>query len=132
MKNIDRLTQFITKHGSKNIIIHTVPETNNWLVCQKIEIDKWLLTLCNPMGVVTYNLGTITDDQHLTLWAELMSMEINKKVSQINLAKQLKETIKKFIKSYENNYKKFTKIEKTKNTKIRNSKKLKKSKSINS
>ena len=95
MKNVDRLAKYITKNGPNGILIHTVPETNNWIVCQKIEIDKWLMTLMNPMGNVTFNLGTVNDAQHLQLWAEITKMEIEQKTKQILLAKELKDKINK-------------------------------------
>ena len=95
MKNIDRIAKFITENGSKSVMVHTVPKTNNWIVCQKIEIDKWLIILCNPMSNVTYNLGTVTDAEHINLWDQLMVIEIENKMSQILLAKDLKERINK-------------------------------------
>lgn len=100
MRNIERLSRYITKNGSASILIHTVPKTSNWIVCQKIEIDKWLLTLMNPMGNVTFNLGTVTNAQHLQLWAEITQMEIEVKTSQILAARELKNKIQNFLKQY--------------------------------
>ena len=100
MTNIDRLSRHITKNGPDGILIHTVPKTNNWIVAQKIEIDKWLMTLMNPMGNVTFNLGTVTNAQHLQLWAELIQAEIQNKVSQAIAAKELKKIIYNFKKKY--------------------------------
>lgn len=111
MKNVERLARHITKNGSESILVHTIPGTSNWIICQKIETNKWTLSLCNPMGNVTYNLGTVTDAQHLELWSQLFTKEIEKKASQLLMAKSLKETIRHFIKHYENNYKKFIKKE---------------------
>ena len=118
MKNIDRLTKFITKNGSESILIHTIPGSQNWIICQKIEKDKWLLTLGAPLGNVTYNLGTATDDQHFEIWNMLMNIEIENKISQLLIAKDLRERIKYFKKSYEQTYKKFIKIEKMETKKI--------------
>ena len=101
MKNIDRLARYVTKNGAEDIIIHTIVGTSNWLICQKIEKNKWMVTLCNPMGNVTYNLGTVSDNQHLQLWLELTKMEIEKKTSQIALANELKKTVHRFIKKYD-------------------------------
>ena len=111
MKNVDRLARHITKYGSANIMIHTIPKTSNWLVCSKIEKNKWALTLCNPMGNVTYNLGIATDQQHLALWEQLTRLAIETQAKQILLAKQLKDHINKVIKNYDNHYKKFIKKE---------------------
>lgn len=101
MRNIDRLARFITKHGSESIIVHTIPDTSNWLICQKTEINKWLVTMANPMGYVTYNLGNVSDNQHLQLWMELIKMEIEKKTSQVLAARELKNKIHQFLKTYE-------------------------------
>jgi hypothetical protein len=113
MTNIDRLSRHITKNGPNGILIHTVPKTNNWIVCQKIEIDKWLLTLMNPMGNVTFNLGTVNNAQHLQLWAEITKMEIEQKTSQILAARELRNKINNFLKQYA---KKTNKIKKHKRT----------------
>ena len=97
MKNVDRLAQYIAKHGAKNILIHTIPQTSNWLICQKIEIDKWIITLCDPMGDVVYNLGEVTDNDHVQLWLELTKMDIENKANQIKTAQKLKERVNKFL-----------------------------------
>jgi len=100
MMNIDRLARHITINGPNGILIHTVPKTNNWIVAQKIEIDKWLITLMNPMGNVTFNLGTVNNKQHLELWMELIKMEIETKASQIRMANELRNKINNFLKQY--------------------------------
>ena len=114
MKNVDKLAKYITKNGSNGILIHTVPNTKHWIICQKIEIDKWLLTLMDPMKNVTFNLGTVTNAQHLQLWAEITKMEIENKVSQILLRRELKNKINNFKKRYEQNYQKFLKVQEKK------------------
>lgn len=105
MKNIDRLAQHITKYGTKDILVHALVGTKNWILCQKQEPDKWLITLLNPMGNVTYNLGLISDNQHIELWKEITRMEIEHKTSQILLAKELKNKVYNLTKKYENTYK---------------------------
>lgn len=104
MKNVDRLARHIAQYGGQNTIIHTIPGTSNWIICQKIEEDKWALKLCNPMGNVVYNLGLVTDDQHLALWAQITNLEIENRTSQIKLARDLKSKINNFKKAYEKNY----------------------------
>lgn len=99
MKNIDRLAKYITKYGTDGILVHTIPGTSNWIVCSKIEIDKWTLTMCNPMGNVTYNLGTVNKREHLQLWSELIRMEIEIKTSQILMARELKNKIQNITKN---------------------------------
>ncbi len=97
MKNVDRLARYVTKHGSESILIHTIPGTSNWLICQKIEEDKWMLTLGNPMGNVIYNLGLVSNDQHLKLWMQLIRLEIEKKTNQVLAARELRREVKKFL-----------------------------------
>ena len=116
MKNVDRLAKYITKNGPDGILIHTVPKTNNWIVAQKIEIDKWLMTLMNPMGNVTFNLGIVNNAQHLELWAEITKMEIESKASQIILRKELKNKINNFLNSYDKTYQNIKNIKENKKT----------------
>ena len=116
MRNIDRLSKIVTKEGADGIMIHTLAGTRNWIVAQKIEINKWLITLLNPMGNVTYNLGTVNESEHLLLWQELTKAEIENKLTQITIAKELKKKIQYFLKNYDQTYKKITKINE-KNTK---------------
>ena len=112
MKNVDRLAKYITQNGAEDIMVHTIPGTSNWIICQKIEDDKWLLTMGAPMGNITYNLGTVTTSEHLKLWQQLIKLDIEKKSSQIVLANQLRDKIYNFKKSYEKNiYKNFLKKE---------------------
>lgn len=115
MKNIEKLTQHITQHGTKGILIHTIPKTNNWLICKKIAENLWSLSLENPMGYTTYNLGTVTDEQHTALWIELIKYKA-KEIQKNKLANELKETINNFLKSNQNI--------KTQNTKIKNKNKI--------
>lgn len=110
MKNIDRLTQIMTKNGSKSYMVHTLYGTRNWIVAEKIEEDEWLLSLLDPMGNITYNLGKVNDKQHYQLWIQLTIREVDKKLSQAQQAKELKRTIAKFLKVEKSNYKKLTKI----------------------
>ncbi len=114
MKNVERIARHITKNGAENILVHTIPGTNQWITCYKVENDRWMLTLCNPMGNVTYNLGTVTNNQHIQLWTQLITMEIEKNTSPIIMANKLRETIHRFTKDYENHYKKFIKKEQKK------------------
>lgn len=102
MKNIERLTKYITKNGGKDLLIHVIPGTSNWLICQKIEEDKWALTLGNPMGNVTYNVGTVSNDQHLALWMELTKIEIDRKANLIRAAEETRQQIKHFLASKRN------------------------------
>lgn len=108
MKNIDRIAQHIAKTGARNMLIHSICGTEHWIVCEKIEADKWLLSLLDPMGNSVYHLGSVTSKQHLDLWEQLVRREINIKASAIARAKELKQVIKNFLK-YSQVYAKFTK-----------------------
>lgn len=133
MRNVDRLARHIAVNGAENIMVHTIPGTGNWLVCQKMDKDKWLITLASPMGNVTYNLGTVSDAQHIDLWGKLIKLELESKTSQVVLAQELKDRIHNFKKAYEKTYKKFTKVEepKTKQKRFKVRKGSKRSKKAN-
>lgn len=88
MKNIDRLALLIEKDGASNLLIHAIPGTSYWLLCQKIEKEKWVIALCNPMGVTTFNLGTITEAEHLALWQELILLDIRRRIGIAEKAKK--------------------------------------------
>lgn len=107
MKNINRLATYICKNGNKNTLIHTIPKTNNWIICQKIEIDKWILTLNNPTSNITYNLGSTSEKLYLQIWSQITKEQTKTKISQLNLSKELKKKIKKLNKDLANNYKNF-------------------------
>lgn len=107
MTNLDRILKDIQKGGTKNVLIHTIPGTSNWLICQKFEPDKWLITLCNPMKNVSYNLGTVNNQEHLALWYQLANKEIEMKAQKIStskLASELRHQIKQFLSGRERIY----------------------------
>ena len=110
MRNIERLAKHITKYGSASMLVHTIPGTKNWVVAEKFEQNRWLLTMMDPMGYATYNLGMVSDAQHIKLWEEIVRWEIEYKTSQILLARELKKKIYNLKKKYEQNYKRFTKV----------------------
>lgn len=120
MKNIDRIAQLVTKHGATNVLVHSIPKSQEWIICQKVEENKWILTLCNPMKNITYNLGMVSNEEHLNLWQELMHLEIGLKISAIKRAQEIRRIIRNFLKRT-NNYEKFIDKKKTKQnrTKLR-------------
>lgn len=109
MKNVDRLAKYMAANGQNTIMIHTIYGTGSWIIAQKIEEDKWVLSLANPMGNVTHNLGEVSDAQHYKLWIQLTIREVDKKLSQVQRAKELRTEIKNFLKR-EKTYKKLLKI----------------------
>ncbi|HAW59063.1 MAG TPA: hypothetical protein DCX03_08650 [Bacteroidales bacterium] len=98
MKNIDRLTRLIAQNGASNLLIHSIPGTSHWLICQKIEKEKWAIALCNPMGNATFNLGAITEAGHLALWQELILLDIKRRIGIAEKAKIYRNTIRNFRK----------------------------------
>lgn len=124
MKNIQRLANHIAKYGEKGLIVHTIYGTPNWIIGQKIEKNKWSLSLENPMGNTTYNLGIVSEKQHAALWTELIQTEIEKKASNIRTANELRNKVNYFIKNYEKNYKNFLKEKIKKHKKHKKTKKM--------
>ena len=110
MKNVDRLAKLITKNKPENILIHSIPQTQNWIIAQKTNTSEWSMTLCNPIKNVTYNLGIISHGEHINLWQELIKLEINNKINNIKLAQNLRQTMKNFMQRNNLKYKRFTKI----------------------
>lgn len=110
MKNIEILNEHIKKHGANSVLIHTIPNSETWLVSEKIEDNKWLLTLMNPLGTVRYNLGQCTNKQICYIWEKLIRAEVETYLSQNQLAKQIRNKIKQFLTQYN----KFIKRSKTK------------------
>ncbi len=98
MKNIDRLTRLIAQNGASNLLIHGIPGTSHWLICQKIEKEKWAIALCNPMGNAIFNLGAITEAEHLNLWRELILLDIKRRIGIAEKAKIYRNTIRNFRK----------------------------------
>ena len=88
MKNVDKLAQFIAKNGADGILLHTIPGTNYWVICEKVDADKWNLTMGNPMGEVLHSLGTVTNEQHIAIWMELVKIEIEAKAKELESAKE--------------------------------------------
>lgn len=72
--NLEKIALAITK-GANNILIHPIPATPLWLVCERKKEKNWKLTLCNPFGT-TYCLvsNNVTDENHLKLWEELVKL----------------------------------------------------------
>jgi hypothetical protein len=99
MKNGERTIKKLTKNGSKNILIHSLYGTTNWIVSEKTEPSLWKITLFNPTKNITYNIGTTNNKQHKKVWSALTSYETEKITSQIKIVQELKT----LIKNYKNN-----------------------------
>lgn len=97
MRNVERLAKHIAATNAENILIHTVPGTGNWLICQKIEPDKWTITIGNPMSNATYNIGMVNDAQHLELWEQLTQYKIDTIKGQRAINKEVRQMVKNFL-----------------------------------
>ena len=95
MKNIDRLVKFIKENGTESVLVHAFARTKNWIIAKKFEANKWSIILLDPMGNITYNLGTASGKQYLKLWSEITKMGIGALIPDIELVNKLKEKIKK-------------------------------------
>lgn len=85
MKNIERIAKYITKNGAKDIMIHTISNGGNWIICQKVDKDEWSITLSHPMGTDIHKVGTVTDKEQLILWKELAKLKIENDTAKITL-----------------------------------------------
>lgn len=84
----DRIKKGIEKHGAENILIHTIPKTPLWLICQKIKNknppppDSWEIFIGNPLQtklrLVSQN---VTNEEHLLLWKKLVELEVSSKLT---------------------------------------------------
>lgn len=100
MRNVDRLSKFITKHGSKSILIHTIPKTGTWIVAEKTTENSWFLRLMNPLGNVSYSVGIVSAENYLKIWKDITRCEIESQGTQIQQAKEMRKLINNFLKKY--------------------------------
>lgn len=119
MNNVQRLAKHLAQTGAENLLIHSIHGTQTWIVCEKIGDDNWVLTLMEPEKNTSYNLGTVTEAQHLTLWYQLIAREVEsraKAIATFRRAAEFRSIVKKFI-SIDTKYGKET--PKTKSHKVR-------------
>lgn len=75
MINAEKIALAIAE-GAKNIVIHEVPTTSLWLVCEKKEDQNWKMTICNPFGTKHHCIATdVTRENYLNLWVELVKLK---------------------------------------------------------
>lgn len=98
MNNIQRISEHVTKHGGDNVLIHTIPGTPLWIVAEKQADTMWNMTLVNPLSNAFYQLGMVTDKDHIELWRELVRVEITRRANHISVAKTLRTTVAQFLK----------------------------------
>ena len=100
MRNIDRIILGLNQKtiSPKKMLIHSIPGTGNWLMCQKIDKHNWLISLGNPTKYIIYNLGIINTNILEEIWKKLTLMKINTKISTRKQAEEFKNVINKFTK----------------------------------
>lgn len=114
MTNVERIARLLRKDNSENVLIHTIPETQMWIVAQREDSGNWQLTLMHPDKDTSYSLGTINNENHIEIWQILVgrAIENRSKGRKINQkAQELRALVKKLT-SVESstNYGKFTYI----------------------
>lgn len=103
--NLERLSDFVSRHGAKSLLIYTVPGTSLWLVAQ-VKKPGWKISVCYPnqtkMRLVSEH---ISDQDHLILWQELIGLGVSNrlKTAQVEFRKQISNF-------YSNKHKKQPKI----------------------
>lgn len=79
MTNAEKVAQHIAQHGSAGILVHSVPGTRFWLVCQIVpkKSPHWKVVLCDP-NQTTWRLVSdkVSDEDHIRLWNELLTEQL--------------------------------------------------------
>lgn len=95
--NAERLAAHINQHGSNSILIHTIPGTQFWLVAEKIGKDWWNITLLNPMKNSKFQVGLVSNRDHLKLWHELTTLEIEHRSEAVKAARKMRTLTRHFL-----------------------------------
>lgn len=91
MTNAEKIAKWIISEKPKNLLIHTIPKTPFWLICQKNLRNLWEIKLLHPMKTIEYQLGTISDEEHLKIWHQLLNKEFQYQKELIDNAKNYKQ-----------------------------------------
>ena len=79
MTNAERIYAFIKEHGQQSVMIHSVPNSEYWLVAQKTHdsFPEWRIIICDPMKQ-TWRLVSknVANDTYLELWTTLIKMRL--------------------------------------------------------
>lgn len=93
--NAERIAKHIKEYGPKGMLIHTIPGTPFWLVCEENKNKRWKITVCHPMHRKAYNIATdISEAEHFQLWNELVQLELSRRV------KTALKTLRKEMENY--------------------------------
>lgn len=97
MKNAERIALKIIKEKARNILIHTLPNNPYWLISEKLDKNKWKLSLAHPERTKIHTLGYINNQKHSDLWRLLITIHIEERIGIIELAEKLKATVENFL-----------------------------------
>lgn len=97
--NTERVAEHIKEYGAKGILIHTIPGTPFWLICQlNAQTEKWKITLCHPMHKKAYTIADeISEKEHFELWNELVQLELSRRVK--IAIKTLKQKMENYLRN---------------------------------
>ena len=97
--NAERVASHIKEHGPGGILIHTLPGTAFWLVCQLSKKNQmWNITLCHPSQTKAYRIATdISDDRHFEIWNELVKIELSRRVGGTARGSDIRPILEKYI-----------------------------------
>lgn len=92
MTNADKIASHILKYGPNSLIIHTIPQTRFWLVCQQKEEKPtiWRIILCDP-DKKTWRLvsSNTQEEDHVKIWEDLTKIQLRESMQ--NNVKVLKK-----------------------------------------
>lgn len=79
--NAERLAAYIAKNGADSILIHSVPRTPFWLVCQKVARNRWNISLANPTQTKSRLVSkNVTDEEHMVIYQQLTILEVSNRM----------------------------------------------------
>jgi hypothetical protein len=85
MTNLERIAIAIQEFGPDVVNIHTVPNSEYWVVMYQTAKSKpnWRVIICNPM-LTTYRLVTdhVTPEDYVEMWEKLTDVRLGGKLSQ--------------------------------------------------
>ena len=79
--NAERIANHIKENGTGGLMIHTVPGTPFWLICQNDKERTWNITLCHPQQTKSYKIAeNISDEEHFELWNQIITLELSRRI----------------------------------------------------
>lgn len=97
MTNAQRVAAHVEMHGPDSILVHAIPGTQFWLVAEKIEHNMWALSIMHPLKNSRYQVGVVSNRDHLKLWHELTTLDIDRRAEAVQTARQLRTIVRHFL-----------------------------------